>query len=229
MNKREIKIGETFGQYTVLSEPFFDGKYRKVECQCSCGSIRVAHCSNITKLTQCVICRGKNQRKFNIGDELQSFTIIDYLKDGKIIVRCKCGKEYETYRYSIQNTKQCRDCYSQLIGDKHHSYKGYEFITGTYYSSIKLSAKSRNHKFLISIEYINQLLIDQDHKCNISNLPIILGNSKVKSTASLDRINSKLGYIEGNVQWVHTMIQRMKSDFDQSEFIKMCKKIAENN
>lgn len=48
-------------------------------------------------------------------------------------------------------------------------------------------------------------------------------------TASLDRIDSSKGYIEGNVQWVHKRINKMKLDDSDTEFIEWCRLIADFN
>lgn len=53
--------------------------------------------------------------------------------------------------------------------------------------------------------------------------------TKYDGTASLDRIDSSKGYVEGNVHWVHKDINIMKWDFPLETFIKMCKFVAENN
>lgn len=47
-----------------------------------------------------------------------------------------------------------------------------------------------------------------------------------ETTASLDRIVSTKGYVEGNVQWVCKMVNIMKNVYDQEDFINMCKKIG---
>jgi hypothetical protein len=49
------------------------------------------------------------------------------------------------------------------------------------------------------------------------------------TTASLDRIDSSKGYIEGNVQWIHKHINKMKNNFNESYFIEICKKISQKN
>lgn len=46
---------------------------------------------------------------------------------------------------------------------------------------------------------------------------------------SLDRIDSKKGYIKGNVQWVGITVNLMKQQFSHHEFIEMCKTIVEHN
>ena len=74
----------------------------------------------------------------------------------------------------------------------------------------------------------------QNGKCALSGIDIpLLKNPKTKAQresqlASVDRINSSIGYVEGNVQWVHKDINLMKNKFDQNYFIKMCKKISKN-
>jgi len=49
------------------------------------------------------------------------------------------------------------------------------------------------------------------------------------NTASLDRIDSTKGYTIDNVQWVHTIVNRMKWNTDENEFIKWCDDIYEYN
>ena len=45
-------------------------------------------------------------------------------------------------------------------------------------------------------------------------------------TASLDRIDSSKGYIQGNIQWVHKRINQMKWDSEENDFINWCKLVA---
>ena len=46
-------------------------------------------------------------------------------------------------------------------------------------------------------------------------------------TASLDRINSKIGYFKENTQWIHKDLQWMKGNKDEAVFINYCKLIHE--
>lgn len=46
-------------------------------------------------------------------------------------------------------------------------------------------------------------------------------------TASFDRIDSSEGYTQGNVQWVHTMVNMCKNKYPQVDFIQMCKAVAD--
>jgi len=42
----------------------------------------------------------------------------------------------------------------------------------------------------------------------------------------LDRIDSKLGYVRGNVQWIHKDLQTMKWDLPEDRFIRLCDEVS---
>ena len=44
-------------------------------------------------------------------------------------------------------------------------------------------------------------------------------------TASLDRIDSSQGYIEGNVQWVSREVNFFKNNKNEKDLYNLCKKI----
>lgn len=47
--------------------------------------------------------------------------------------------------------------------------------------------------------------------------------------ASLDRMDSKKGYIKGNIQWVYTPINNMKGSLDDNTFTELCGIIYKNS
>lgn len=103
--------------------------------------------------------------------------------------------------------------------------KGHEELTGTQWTKLKDAAESRNIEVLISIEYAWGLFLLQNRKCALSGIELVFGY-KMKTTASLDRIDNDKGYIEGNVQWVHKDINRMKWTHTQDDFIKYCELVT---
>ena len=66
--------------------------------------------------------------------------------------------------------------------------------------------------------------------CALSGMEIIFRDGRIKNrnltTASIDRIDSNIGYIENNIQWVHKDINWIKWSFDQNYFIELCKLIS---
>jgi hypothetical protein len=71
------------------------------------------------------------------------------------------------------------------------------------------------------------LFIRQNKKCALSGIDISI-EFDGSGTASLDRIDSLKHYTIDNVQWVHKDINKMKMDFPQESFIKMCKLVSDN-
>lgn len=69
----------------------------------------------------------------------------------------------------------------------------------------------------------------QERRCALTDIELVMperfGDAR---TASLDRIDSSGSYRIGNVQWVHKDVNRMKNDFDQDYFVKMCRLVAKS-
>lgn len=110
--------------------------------------------------------------------------------------------------------------------------RSHHTISGSFFNSIVNGARQRNIEIMITIDYIWSLFEKQNGKCALSGLSLrfnLSGENRNTRTASLDRIDSSKGYIEGNVQWVHRQINKMKMDLDESEFIDFCKAVFIHN
>lgn len=134
--------------------------------------------------------------------------------------------------------KRCKETWANRSSDKimemtKSKRTGYESISGTIWAAIKANAQTRKIPFLINIKYAWNLFLKQEKRCALSGLELEFGHSygskylRKNTTASLDRIDSKLGYIEGNVQWVHKEINLMKGKLPQERFIALCKLVSE--
>lgn len=71
----------------------------------------------------------------------------------------------------------------------------------------------------MSIEYLWNLFIYQNKTCALTGDPLNI------NTASLDRIDSKYGYIEGNVQWVTAQANKCKHILTMAELYEFCEKV----
>lgn len=148
-------------------------------------------------------------------------------------VKCKCGNIIERSTKSInrEENKSC-GCYinSKEYSRNNYLWNGHGDIHGKFWNNIVRGAEHRGHIFDISIEYAWNLYIKQNKKCALSGMDIVFakttrGWQHGECTASLDRIDSKKGYIKGNVQWVHKDINLAKQSITQKEFIELCKKV----
>lgn len=137
----------------------------------------------------------------------------------KFLCQCKCGKKIllkiSAFRGSI---KSC-GCLKPRVNGK---------LTKTILSRIKNKAKDRNIDFNLTLEYLKEIYTNQNGKCMYSNtkLTFPLSCNDYSYTASLDRIDSSKGYIEGNVQWVDKRINSMKNDMSEKEFINFCRLVS---
>lgn len=151
---------------------------------------------------------------------------------------CICG----TIKILCYNSVAKKDrnpscgCKRYITGKENFGWKGYEEISGEYWYRIVERSATRGNEYL-SIEDAWEIFTNQNRKCALSKVEIHFGKGPfVKKgrrselqTASLDRIDSSIGYIKSNVQWVHKTVNLMKNALTQDEFITWCTLIAKNN
>lgn len=139
-------------------------------------------------------------------------------------VICECGTSKTVLAtHLIQGKTISCGCHGRQTGKG--NWAGGKLVSGHYYSHVKSGAAgTRGRKpleFSVTLEYIDTLLVLQDGKCALSNLPI----NCYDGTASLDRIDSSIGYIEGNLQWLHKDINMMKRHYSTEYFKYLCEKV----
>lgn len=148
-------------------------------------------------------------------------------------VKCDCGNEKTVQGKNLVR----RNLISCGCWNKEKNYNGCGDLSGSYWSRMVKESIRRNIEFNLDIEYCWNLFQKQKQKCALSGIDIKLDReygknvrkkTTNKQTASLDRINSNLGYIKKNVQWVHVDVNRMKSNFDQQLFVLYCHKISKH-
>jgi DNA-binding CsgD family transcriptional regulator len=111
---------------------------------------------------------------------------------------------------------------------------GYSKISNAQFGRIKASADVRELSFELDRDFLFELYMEQGEKCKLSGVDISLPSCysdfvSGNFTASLDRIDSSVGYIETNVQWVHKSINIMKQAMDDRDFIRWCKIVSSFN
>jgi len=175
--------------------------------------------------------RHKIEQTFTIGDtfgwwKVESLEFKNGEELGKtkptgvyVHVKCKCGFEEWVASNVLRRdrSKGCRGCYHR--GSKNNRWSGYKDMPGTVFHKVRSSAKGRCIKLLVSIEYLRNLMHDQEFRCTYS------GEELSWDSCSLDRIDSDLGYVEGNVQWVLPEVNYMKHTLVESRFLDLCRKI----
>lgn len=131
----------------------------------------------------------------------------------------------------IRRAVKCMFC---SLGSKHWAFNGYGELSGTRINKIKDGAKGRKIKYNLKPKYLWDLFLKQNKKCALSGININFGNEAkdtryIEETASLDRIDSSKGYIPGNVQWVHKTVNMMKQAYNETDFLKWCRRIVKHS
>ena len=148
------------------------------------------------------------------------------------LCECECGNTKQIRRDHLTKgyTKSC-GCSWRLSRKNHNNWQGYEDISLDFFNTIKRNSIRRGIVFNITIEYLWELFLKQNKKCALSGLELTFSEirkDKTKQTVSIDRKNSNIGYVEGNVQWVHKQINIMKNKLSDDEFIWFCEQVIKN-
>jgi len=136
---------------------------------------------------------------------------------------CKCGKINGPSALShLRRHKSCRTC--SLNATNNPNWNGHRGIPGRYLWQLKDGATSRNLDYTVTPEQLWEVWESQQGRCFYSGLALTIGVD-----ASVDRTDSRYGYVLGNVRWVHKDVNRMKSDFREAYFVELCRSISQNN
>jgi len=85
----------------------------------------------------------------------------------------------------------CRDCVRDYANNTRSTLSGYLSLL---ISTSRMNKKHMKHD--ITIDFLKQMYIKQNGRCAYSSIPLLLPNHKNEWTISLERINTKLGYIK---------------------------------
>lgn len=184
----------------------------------------------------------KNVSKYNdirVGDRFGKWEVIsDVFIDryAKVPCRCECGSTSNVDAYTLVKGKSCscKTCSLPRLGAINPAWKGYEEIPNSWFFRFKRYSKI---EFLLQIEDVWDVFVKQNKTCALTGLPISFLNDRargqkhsgIKCTASIDRIDSKKGYIKDNIQLVHKDVNIMKNHFDQRYFLEMCRLITQKS
>jgi hypothetical protein len=244
----ESIVGKKFHRLTVLEEFTLPTtgtktKRRMARCQCECGKIvcvgKYALIYGHTKSCGCY--RGHKYEELNlIGRRFSHLVVLERFKirraddQYRYMARCQCdcGKVTEVGIPSLLlgTTTSCgcrRDQYEKISGKNSTSFTGFEEITGTLWGKIRKQAETRGLEFDIGLQYAWGLFQEQNGCCALTGIPLTL--EKFNQTASLDRIDSSRGYVEGNVHWVYRSVNIMRNAYSIEHFTEICLLVAKKH
>lgn len=148
-----------------------------------------------------------------------------------IWVSCPLCNKHRWVRKDSPASKPCHECSNINRRNSGNSrWKGYKSISGSYFRSLKNSAKTRGIEFSITIQDLYTQWVKQEGKCHFTRMALKQTENTVsrQGTASVDRRDSSKGYTQENIVWVHKHINRMKNDLPIDKFVGYCKAVASN-
>ena len=153
------------------------------------------------------------------------------------ICKCECGKEKSILGTHLRygRIRSCGCLNDETRGMSQAKYIGE--ISASWWDRVRHSASGGKGKrkrgevpLTIDQQYAWDLFLKQERKCALTGVELKFPkNGKDNNgTASLDRIESSKGYEDGNVQWVHKDVNRMKNIYSQERFIQVCRLVSDN-
>jgi len=141
--------------------------------------------------------------------------------------QCECGsrptfsKPSEIFSVLYPRCNHCRDLRS---GEANPGRRVVKDIPSSIFLRLQRGCRrgDRVLECTVTQEYLQDLWDKSRGVCALSKLPI----SFKDKTASIDRIDSAEGYVEGNVQFVHKLLNKMKMDLKEDQFIYLCSLVA---
>lgn len=237
---RRNTVGQTYGRLTVLEEiPGRKGQPRMVRCQCQCGKVALVKKASMLngKTRSCGCYRRHRHEEVVVGRRFGKLLVLGLIQErspsGNIRYKarclCDCGNTSEPFVSGLLGgtASSCgcrRDQYAKTTGERSSQFTGYKGISGGLWSRFVRSAKRRHLAFAIDLLYVWGLFEQQGGRCAFTGIPIIAYGPH--PTASLDRIDPTQGYIQGNVQWVHKVVNIMRNVYSVKQFVKICLLVA---
>lgn len=109
------------------------------------------------------------------------------------------------------------------------SYEQYKYMSRLL-AKARARVKKSKKPCLVTLFELIELLYAQSFLCALTKVPLtFIGGNTNKNTASIDRIDSSLGYTKGNIQIVTKVINTSKWDLSNSDFIRLCGLVTKEN
>lgn len=178
--------------------------------------------------------------EFQVGETVNGFTFVQYTrshKDGHVqgMWICPVCKQTVTRKNDVVASGRIKSCgcagtYNLKARSKHSNP---DYCWEIIMHRIKLRCRrSKKLTCSITVEYLKKLYHQQDGRCFYTRKEIIPPYRYTrlfdKDILSVDRIDSSLGYVEGNICLVTKEINMMKQVLSHDRFVELCHTVASN-
>jgi len=236
MTKRKDFTGKRFGKLVVIRIFEKIGKQNILECQCDCGVIKnIRQCDLVNGSTLSCGCWKREYPKINflkdmIGKRFDSLVVleVDHIIKKTYYWKCQC----DCGNIIIANTQFLRydgprSC--GCLGQKRRVPVGTAQFNQIY-SRYRVNAKNKNLGFTLTRDEFSIITQQNCFYCGIEPYQTIKSKHDKGSFTynGIDRIDSKKGYIEGNMVPCCGKCNILKNNSTQKDFLELIGKIYNN-
>tara|TARA_R100000655_G_scaffold106557_1_gene155998 strand:+ start:1676 stop:2278 length:603 start_codon:yes stop_codon:yes gene_type:complete len=155
----------------------------------------------------------------------------------KICTRCGVTKKVNDFHWKVLDKRLSAECSVCAIDRDNNRYSAsiHTYIKMLIKNKISDCKRGKRNKF-ISLNHFSFFKIWKDQfskfgvHCPYSGVEMThqRGEGKISTNASIDRFDSSLGYIPGNVVFCTNLTNSMKLDMDFEDFLIQCQIIVAN-
>ena len=154
-------------------------------------------------------------------------------KQRQHLATCDCGNTLYVPTCQVRDKKSC-GCRKYIDRPRRFTGGRSKYFVTAYLKLVRLGAVDRDIEFAISLSDLDDLYERQNGECIFTREKLTLpqngidcSKNKTSYNISVDRIDSSKGYLPDNIQLTTKKINRMKSDMSDSQFIELCKLVAD--
>lgn len=201
---------ETKTKFGYDVESLHPGSHFRVVCKCTrCQQVIMRDFRHLFKKHACPVYVNKNGVDMKWCNRCEQFMPLDvfYNNAARYDGKAPCCKS--CYRFLKNTVKHQHNKKLQL-----HTLDGW---MESFFKNKRSKAKKYGMAFELDVDFLRELWNKQDGKCFYTLLSMEFGKNTLKS-ASLERLDSSVGYIKSNVVWASKAINFMKNKASQEEF-----------
>lgn len=166
-----------------------------------------------------------------VGDQVNSWVVDTLEQSGKVTCHCICGRTSRTeFLNRFKSASQCFLCKQDSVRAKANERSKSKDLYRVVYSEYKSRAKLKNIDF--QLEYDTdfiELIIGTCYYCATPPWRIVKYKLGIAVVTGIDRLDSTLGYVKGNVVSCCQFCNMMKRNMQPEHFIYHANLIAENH
>ena len=123
----------------------------------------------------------------------------------------------------------CKDCTKKAVARNKIGYVPlHERSVQSRLKNLCTKAKLSTKEFSLTPSDLSVIWEKQKGRCAYTKLPL-LATANQFNTVSLDRIDSDVGYVVGNIQLVCAAINKMKQEYTEDLFVLLSLLVTQNN